>query len=287
MLMIKENRFGAAVMDCYAYYTTNINKLGSRRPAGARLKGTGGMLTSGKLLAIAASLLMMAGAATTAFAANSCVQSNGHVSTNCTLDMDYYGTISIENQSNPITLDCGGHSIEGPDAGPDPVGIAIKNAAHITVQNCTIKYFGTGVKVDSSDDIKLLNNKITYNEGDGIDLNSSSHIIIQGGTVDFNADEGIDIDQSSTVGIYHVTVNSNGKATSMGGDGINSNYSQNVWIMYCNISSNKGRGIDIMAGSNLTVGVEYNTFSGNKKGPYRCDVEPCPSNVIIKYNTTL
>jgi parallel beta-helix repeat protein len=226
------------------------------------------------------------GAASMASAANSCVQ-RGVVTTNCTLDENYVGSVTIANSG--ITLDCGGFRIAGPN-GPPVDALILANVRHVTVKNCLIQNGATGINIDHSRYIELRHNRVRNNSGagikiansadvsvldgdvsrnldDGMELDASFNIIVRDNTVKENNDEGIDLDHTDNVTVDNVTVEKNGLKTDKGGDGIGVTDSSYVTIVGCEFNENKGRGLDIKGGHVVTV--QANTFHANVKGAWR------------------
>jgi len=149
-------------------------------------------------------------------------------------------------------------------------GVDIENSRYVKLINNSLRNnWGPGIKINNSADVSLLNSEVKFNQDDGMELDNSYNIIVQNVLIEGNNDEGIDLDSTDNVYIYSVTVKNNGVKTDKGGDGIGTNNSSYVSILYCNLLDNHGRGVDIKGGYKVTV--QYNLFSGNVKGAYRDD----------------
>jgi parallel beta-helix repeat protein len=259
---------------------------GLPRPRTAALAITPRIFVGGGWLATGALFVLIA-TATSASAANSCVQ-GGQVTTNCRLDANFVGSVTIAASS--VTLDCGSFKMSAANKTANVINIA--NVRNVTVKNCFVengadgvsiinsRYVtllqnsiqnnaGAGLKIDHSADVSLLNSVVQLNDDDGLELDSSYNIIIQNVTVTRNWDEGIDVDNCDNVYIYGSRVAYNGTNTSKGGDGIGLTNSSYVSVLSSDLHDNPGRGIDIKGG--VYVKVQNNTFQNNAKGPYRDD----------------
>jgi parallel beta-helix repeat protein len=262
----------------------STTKSGSRGPRQGLME-FGLMLINSSWLALAA-LFFVAGAPTTASAANSCVKPGGIVDTNCTLDANYVGTITVTKSQ--VTLDCREFRIAGPATATSPIkpnAINIVNVRDVTVKSCLIQNggnginidrsryvnllnvrvrnnWGAGVKINQSADVSILNSDVSRNLDDGVELDNSYNIIIRDTTVTRNYDEGIDSDNSDNLSFFHVIVDENGVNTDKGGDGIGLTNSSYVSIRFCDLTDNRKFGVDIKGGYMVTI--QNNTFQGNK-----------------------
>lgn len=66
-----------------------------------------------------------------------------------------------------ITIDCAGATLLGNDSG---YGVNIHTDDAVTLKNCNISNYSTGIRVDSSDDVILFNNTLSDNDAYGINL---------------------------------------------------------------------------------------------------------------------
>jgi len=88
-----------------------------------------------------------------------------------------------------ITLEGNGHIIDGVGSG---TGVSINNKHNVTIKNCVIREFNTGIDLLSGSNDTLVNNIISNNSFAGIYLNSSSHNVLINNTV-HNNDYGISL----------------------------------------------------------------------------------------------
>jgi cysteine-rich repeat protein len=80
-------------------------------------------------------------------------------------DYGDYGTVIIKRSG--VTLNCNGLQLTGEGRG---VGIMIFRSNDVTIKNCGIYGFDTGIKGEDSDNITLLNNRLCNNKVADIDL---------------------------------------------------------------------------------------------------------------------
>ena len=102
----------------------------------------------------------------------------GVVNESSKLDKDVYsdGTcLTFSNDS--ITLDCDNHLVIGGN-NPDSYGIYIKGRKNVTLQNCIVVNYSTGVMVDLSSEIYIYNTSSIGNTDSGITVNSSRNALL-------------------------------------------------------------------------------------------------------------
>lgn len=123
------------------------------------------------------------------------------VDSNTTLDSDHRGAIDVV--ADDVTLDCGGHQV----VGPGETGIAVIEHHRVTIQNCVVVGFTTGIRVEGAKDSRLVGVTTSANNvGMSLDRatdshvdathgrgNRTAHIDVQGGT-------GIVVENSTLVG---------------------------------------------------------------------------------------
>ncbi len=86
----------------------------------------------------------------------------------CTLTQDLSETVQID--ANGITLNCANHVISGTGGS---TGILVFFTNGVTVENCEVQNFGTGIRIDSSISCHVINNFV-HNSSTGILLRSSA-----------------------------------------------------------------------------------------------------------------
>jgi parallel beta-helix repeat protein len=198
------------------------------------------------------------------------------ITSDLTLDQNIDCSGSGENGltigADDIMLDCTGYGLSSDG---NNYGIFLDGHSGVTIKNCDVSYFQTGIRVLNSADITLQNNTLTYNglaprDASGIHLDNVSDSIIIGNNVS-NNDYGIYILLSDSItiqdndvnynwysGIYinggraesnHIitgnTVNGNAEYCSDGCGGIELNYEDNCTIQDNDVSNNGYNGISL------------------------------------------
>ncbi len=160
------------------------------------------------------------------------------VNESCTLNcnLNSSGTCFTIGADN-IVIDGKGFLINGSGSG---TGISSSGFSNITIKNCDIRWFQTGIYFENSEDNLILNNTLMYNgiisiDNTGIHFNHVNDSSIIGNTVSSN-DFGINLDYSSDNNITNNTVNNNGK-------GIHIFASSGNTVDNNNVSSNNCSGI--------------------------------------------
>ncbi len=100
------------------------------------------------------------------------------------------------NDSN-ITLDCNGHTIEGDYTGGEGYGIFFAGKQGVTVKNCIIKGFFTGVYSYSNNYSEFSDNSVSDNQNLGIWLNHSNNNNLFNNTTHNNEEIGFFLDDSN------------------------------------------------------------------------------------------
>ncbi|MBI4020451.1 MAG: S8 family serine peptidase, partial [Candidatus Aenigmarchaeota archaeon] len=123
-----------------------------------------------------------------------------YLTSNITADGD-----CINVTANDVALDCGGHAITGNGTG---FGISAQGKSNVTVRNCTIKMFNTGIDYYQVTSSYTANNTFDNNYFGAI-LNSSANGVISGNIIN-NSNSNI----SANAGVFIIsssgnTVNSN------------------------------------------------------------------------------
>jgi len=101
-------------------------------------------------------------------------------------DLDCPGRGITINQDY-LTLDCAGHVIEGIGVG-SYVGIKINRTHNVTVKNCFVEGFGTGISFDGGMKNTAINNNLDYNWA-GIGLLNAKENIIKDNNIDNHLSE--------------------------------------------------------------------------------------------------
>jgi hypothetical protein len=99
-------------------------------------------------------------------------------------------------QNNNLTLDCKGHSITGSRKN-DSYAVQLIGRNNVTIKNCVIQNYTSGIVVDSSSKISLSNITVNNNLEDGISVNSSSYTLVEGISASRNGGYGVQIISSS------------------------------------------------------------------------------------------
>ena len=86
-------------------------------------------------------------------------------------DYGDYGTVIIKRSG--ITLDCNGLALTGEGRG---VGIMIFRSNDVTIKNCQIYGYDTGIKGEDSNNVTLINNRLCGNSVADIDLPGASQM---------------------------------------------------------------------------------------------------------------
>src|SRR5262249_10935453 len=87
------------------------------------------------------------------------------------LQRDYQEPIVIK--ANNVDLNCNHHKITNPANDGTKIGIDVVNKIGVSIRNCTVLGWETGIHIESSQMITLDNNTLSNNKGDGYDINKS------------------------------------------------------------------------------------------------------------------
>ena len=102
------------------------------------------------------------------------------ITSNTTLTEDNQGAVII-NADN-LTLDCAGHAV----LGPGPTGITVYARSHVTVRNCRVSGFNSGIILQQSQSILVTGNTVSDNTGVGIGSYSVTGSMFSGNVVSGN-----------------------------------------------------------------------------------------------------
>jgi parallel beta-helix repeat protein len=118
----------------------------------------------------------------------------------------------IDVTANNITLDCKGYSINGTTSGTTQ-GIWIGDYGNITIKNCNVRNYTSGLRIDDTDygNSLIINNTFNNNTREGILANLGSNELIANNTAYGNTRYGIALESSfSNNTLLNNTFNSNG-----------------------------------------------------------------------------
>jgi len=151
------------------------------------------------------------------------IKACGAVSENSTLDSNIYSEGScLLFSRDDVTLDCNNKLILG-NNNPNSYGIRLVGRKNITIKNCIVMNYSSGIMVDSSSDISILNSAIRESIDAGIVVNSSRSILIYKSSLLENA-VGIWLESS-----HNTTLSSN--MIHYNKDGIKIEYSDYIRIL--------------------------------------------------------
>ncbi|VVB80822.1 Right handed beta helix region [uncultured archaeon] len=203
---------------------------------------------------------------------NSCpiaITSNSAVGSNLTSN----GTCITINASN-IILDCSGYEITGNTTG---YGITSTNFTNITIKNCIITNFSTGIYADTINNSFYINN--TARKGNyGFELFNSSNNELTNNTANNNAFNGFDIQFGGNNTLTNNTARLNNH-------GIFISFSDASTLLNNTARDNGGAGFFIS--SSLAVTANYNTGVNDTSGGFAFITTPnCSLNGNQAYNNT-
>ncbi|MEW5954917.1 MAG: right-handed parallel beta-helix repeat-containing protein [Candidatus Micrarchaeota archaeon] len=209
--------------------------------------------------------------------------------------------ISVYSGGSNSVIDCQGHSLTGPTG--SGAGVTISDATNVTVENCVIKHFSSGVTVSSSNNFFINNSLVENSEGAslyppsagnnftdnnissntiyGIKLQESTGAIVDSSEISYNptgiyaywggghAITNNNISFNSGNGLYAesasgITIDSN-EVSNNGGKGISAYYGGGHTIQNNNISHNNHYGIDF-----FTPGTGSTVFNNNASDNAGC-----------------
>jgi parallel beta-helix repeat protein len=131
-----------------------------------------------------------------------------------TFDLDGCTGNGINVGADDVTLDCAGNSINGSNS---DYGIYVNGSNNITLKNCTVSYFGNGIRIESSSNNNLIN-VVATNNGylaasayDGIVFSNSSNNSLINVTASDNLNVGIIFNVGSNNNLTSITVSNNGE----------------------------------------------------------------------------
>jgi parallel beta-helix repeat protein len=141
----------------------------------------------------------------------------------------------LEINSNDVTLNCQGHRITG--ATNRSSGIVAEDVDNVTVRNCNVSNYYSGIQLDNVSNPILVDNAANSNYAAGIDLLNVTGGLIRGNEFNSNWD-GIYLEDSTGNRIVNNSAHRNGI------DGIHLFYGSTGNEVYGNnLTSNKGHGL--------------------------------------------
>ncbi|QLJ52453.1 MAG: hypothetical protein Sv326_0278 [Candidatus Fermentimicrarchaeum limneticum] len=159
------------------------------------------------------------------------------------------------------TLDCGWHKITGRKAA-ESYAIRIKNRNNVTIKNCIIEDYSSGISIDSSSNVHLSNIMVEDSTGSGISVISSADVYIEKVSSSKNTIAGVDLVSSSSIILSRNSLFNN----YIGVSAKNSNFSE---FFYNTICSNNFTDVDC----------ENSGILGEKEnscGESQCSIECIP-----------
>jgi parallel beta-helix repeat protein len=147
-----------------------------------------------------------------------------------------------------ITLDGNGHIIDGTDGG---IGIYMDGKHNVTIKNCIIKEFNTGIYLFACSSDSVVNNITVRNNNYGIYLTSSSDNVLSNNIADSN--------------YYGIILSNNSKHNMLFNNRANENGFRGIWLSsLCDsnslVNNTVNNNID---GIRLETSSNYNTLTSN------------------------
>ncbi|MEM3690200.1 MAG: right-handed parallel beta-helix repeat-containing protein, partial [Candidatus Micrarchaeia archaeon] len=109
---------------------------------------------------------------------------------------------------NDITIDCKEYKIIGAN-NTDSYGVEIDGKTNITLKNCLIKNYGTGVYITNSSRIHLFDIQINENRISGISIMYSDNVVADGIRAFTNWRYGVEITSSENVELLNSVIKEN------------------------------------------------------------------------------
>ena len=137
------------------------------------------------------------------------IESCGVIKESSELNMD----LSSDNtclyiQNDDVLIDCRGHSISGSQE-EGSYAIHIGGRRNVTIKDCVIKNYASGILVESSSNVSLLDIQAHNNLEDGILLKLSSYILIERTTTSSNGKSGIELISSTDLNLSDNIISGN------------------------------------------------------------------------------
>lgn len=175
-----------------------------------------------------------------------------------------------------VVLDCRGHSIIGSD---HFYGVNIQYARNITVINCKISNFTTGIRLwNYANNNRLINNTITRNSN-GVVIEDSSFILLENNTIYANHIGIFNQDLTAFESVNNTYRNNN--INNNLGNGLEIRYSANNTIINNKFDSNGRNGI-ILVGTHNDVIINNTANSNGEAGIYLFGYDyPSYQNTLI------
>jgi len=137
------------------------------------------------------------------------IQSCGAITESCELSVDLNSdNTCLYIQNDDIILDCKGHSISG-SMREGSYALQIIGRHNVTINNCMVKNYASGIFVDSSSNVSLLDVKADNNLEDGILANLSKYISIEMTSASSNGKSGVELISSTDISLSDNTISNN------------------------------------------------------------------------------
>jgi parallel beta-helix repeat protein len=204
---------------------------------------------------------------------------DAHISTVNNVTYTLTGNITsdadgIVVERDNIVFDGAGYTVQG-TGDYESKGIYLGGRSNVTIKNTTIKAFGYGIVLDSSNHTSISGNNITANTKVGVELSYSYHALVYENNIAANGEDGFWVSSSSNNSIIGNNIVANGE------DGISFFYpigepsSSNNSILGNNITNNNRAGIVLgysfystILGNNITnnsYGIVPSWYSAENK----------------------
>jgi len=155
-----------------------------------------------------------------------------------------------------VYLNCSGHELNGPGSGSSRTGVNADNVYNVTVFNCTIRNFQTGIRYYASPNGSIIQNLLQDNYYGIIDsvFPVPTQTLIENNTIDNSTQDGIQL--FGALGVNQSDVVRNNTVTNSSTGGIYITQSGNNTIEYNHLTQNH-------YGTNLGINSAYNQLKNN------------------------
>jgi parallel beta-helix repeat protein len=112
------------------------------------------------------------------------------VNADLTLEEDLLGcagdyALGVMDGSKDFTIDCAGHKISGTGT-ENNIGVYVIESESITIKNCVVENFHTGIHLSAGGNHTILNNSLTNNTYDGLRFGNTADNLIKDNKVEKN-----------------------------------------------------------------------------------------------------
>ena len=143
------------------------------------------------------------------------------------------GNACILIQAPNVNLNCLSHTISN-DNSSNTYGIAVDNVNNVTIRNCRVSSYYSGVRVNGSNNGAILNSFVFNNGGLGIYLYNSNNSEVDGNYVHDNSNNGVYVDKSYSLDFTDNRIDGNDYKGAVIG------YANNLNISSNNLTNNTG-----------------------------------------------